>query len=51
MGLDQGLFVYREGERLEGFRPPHRELNISEDAKIFTKEKARGARHLAAQSC
>lgn len=40
MGLDQGLFVYREGERLEGFGLPTGSLNISEDAKIFTREKA-----------
>jgi hypothetical protein len=40
MGLDQGLFVYKEGDRLEGQNLPPGTLSISEDAKIFTMEKA-----------
>jgi hypothetical protein len=40
MGLDQGLFVYKEGDRLEGQNLPPGTLSISEDAKIFTMDKA-----------
>jgi hypothetical protein len=39
-GLDEGLFVYKEGERLEGQGLPPGTLNISEDAQIFMMEKA-----------
>ena len=41
MGLDQGLFVYKEGDRLEGQDLPPGTISISEDGKIFTMEKAR----------
>ena len=40
MGLDQGLFVYKEGDRLEGQGLPPGTLSISEDGKIYTMEKA-----------
>ena len=40
MGLEQGLFVYKEGDRLEGQGLPPGTLSISEDAKIFMMEKA-----------
>ena len=40
LGLDQGLFVYKEGDRLEGQGLPPGTLSISEDAKIFTMDKA-----------
>jgi hypothetical protein len=40
MGLDQGRFVYKEGDRLEGQNLPPGTLSISEDAKIFTMDKA-----------
>jgi hypothetical protein len=40
MGLDQGLFVYKEGDRLEGQDLPPGTLSISEDGKIYTMEKA-----------
>ncbi|MFM1798258.1 MAG: hypothetical protein RLZZ117_536 [Cyanobacteriota bacterium] len=40
MGLDQGLFVYKEGDRLEGQGLPPGTLTISEDGKIYTMEKA-----------
>ncbi|MFM7547419.1 MAG: hypothetical protein ACKO8I_00800, partial [Cyanobacteriota bacterium] len=39
-GLDEGLFVYKEGERLEGIRLPPGILSISEDAQIFVIDKA-----------
>lgn len=39
-GLDEGLFVYKEGERLEGQGLPPGILSISEDAQIFMMEKA-----------
>jgi hypothetical protein len=39
MGLDQGLFVYKEGDRLEGQGLPPGTLSISEDGKIYTMEK------------
>ena len=39
-GLDQGTFVYTEGNRLEGKGLPPGELSISEDAKIYVREKA-----------
>lgn len=41
MGLDQGLFVYKEGDRLEGQGLPPGTISISEDSKIYTMEKAR----------
>jgi hypothetical protein len=40
MGLDQGLCVYKEGDRLEGQGLPPGTLSISEDGKIYTMEKA-----------
>ena len=40
MGLDDGVFVYREGERLEGKNLPPGTLSLSEDAKIYMLEKA-----------
>lgn len=40
MGLDEGVFVYKEGERLEGKDQPPGTLNISEDAKVYMLEKA-----------
>jgi hypothetical protein len=40
MGLDQGLFVYKEGDRFEGQGLPPGTLSISEDGKIYTMEKA-----------
>jgi len=40
MGLDQGLFVYKEGDRLEGQGLPPGTLSISEDGKIYTMDKA-----------
>lgn len=40
MGLDKGVFVYKEGERLEGKDQPPGTLNISEDAKVYMLEKA-----------
>lgn len=40
MGLDEGVFVYTEGERLEGRHLPPGTLSISEDAKIYMREKA-----------
>ncbi|MFN9630194.1 MAG: ATP-binding protein [Cyanobacteriota bacterium] len=39
-GLDEGLFVYKEGERVEGQDLPPGTLNISEDAQIFMLDKA-----------
>lgn len=39
-GLDEGLFVYKEGDRLEGQGLPPGTLSISEDAQIFMMEKA-----------
>jgi hypothetical protein len=39
-GLDEGLFVYKEGERLEGQELPPGILSISEDAQIFMMGKA-----------
>ncbi|KKZ13991.1 MAG: hypothetical protein TQ37_02560 [Candidatus Synechococcus spongiarum 15L] len=40
MGLDDGVFVYKEGERLEGRNLPPGTLSISEDARIYMVEKA-----------
>jgi len=40
LGIEQGLFVYKEGDRLEGQGLPPGMLSISEDAKIFMMEKA-----------
>lgn len=40
MGLDDGVFVYTEGERLEGRYLPPGTLSISEDAKVYMREKA-----------
>jgi hypothetical protein len=40
MGLEEGLFVYREGERLEGKGLPPGILSIREDARIFLLDKA-----------
>ncbi|MYF35370.1 MAG: ATP-binding protein [Synechococcus sp. SB0678_bin_12] len=40
MGLEGGVFVYKEGERLEGRGLPPGTLNVSEDAKIYMVEKA-----------
>ena len=39
-GLDEGLFVYKEGDRLEGQGLPPGTLSISEDAQIFMMAKA-----------
>ncbi|HBP53934.1 MAG TPA: hypothetical protein DD643_06155, partial [Synechococcus sp. UBA8638] len=39
MGLDEGVFVYKEGERLEGRGLPPGTLSISEDAKVYMMEK------------
>lgn len=39
-GLNEGLFVYQEGERLEGQGSPPGSLNIKEDAQIFMIDKA-----------
>jgi hypothetical protein len=39
-GLNEGLFVYKEGDRLEGEGSPPGTLHISEDAQIFMIEKA-----------
>jgi len=40
MGLEQGLFVYKEGDRLEGQGLPPGTLSINENAQIFMMEKA-----------
>ena len=40
MGLEQGLFVYKDGDRLEGQGLPPGTLSISENAQIFMMEKA-----------
>ena len=40
MGLDQGLFVYKEGDRLEGQGLPPGSISISEDGKVYMLEKA-----------
>ena len=39
-GLDQGVFVYREGDRLEGRGLPPGVLSISEDARVYMRDKA-----------
>lgn len=39
-GLEEGLFVCKEGERLEGQGSPAGTLNISEDTQIFMTDMA-----------
>ncbi len=40
MGLEQGFFVYKEGDRLEGKDLPAGILSINEDARVYMRERA-----------